>query len=139
MNINNIEKIIQKHNISAIVEAFNREHFINLNTNYYGDLLIIMYDRTKRTSISTLMGKYMDLCLEGWMPNMDGSKSSYDFLLTINQLVDITEITKVLQFKEHIHIIPLFLSSNDETGNTDVSLDISVLKEIQQQPKPILN
>jgi len=135
-----IKQLVDNHDITSIIAQFHQMSYENTGRMFTGPIVIVLYPRTKQNVVETLMDERMNLCLEGWMPDHDGNKTQYDFLLTLNtKLLNTISISNILSpIKEHIHILPLDLITNEEEM-MELSIDMNMLVHMKQMPAPVLN
>jgi hypothetical protein len=135
-----ITQLIANYDIVSVVAQFHQMSYENTGKMFTGPLIVVMYSKTKQNTVETLMGEKMDICLEGWVPDHDGNKTQYDFLLTLNTpLLNIVSINNILSpIKEHVHILPLDIAANDE-GMMNVTIHMTALLELKNLPTPVLN
>ena len=135
-----VTQLVNNYDIVSVISQFHQLSYENTGKMFTGPLIIVMYPTTKQNTVETLMGEKMDICLEGWIPDHDGNKSQYDFLITLNTpLLNIVSINNILSpIKKHIHILPLDIAENDK-GMMTVSIHMTALLELKNLPTPVLN
>jgi len=144
MNTKQIEqKIAQLNNecdLTALLHSFYQLHYENTDRDFEGEIILIMYDRSKAYIIEDIMDERMRLCLNGWVPDKNKKQTKYDFILAVPPILDIFELNNILaHVKDYIHMLPMTVLLNDATGQVEVGVDVGLILKLQQTPKPILN
>jgi len=144
MNTKQIEqKIAQLNNecdLTILMQQFYIMYYDNMDAKFNGEIILIMYDRSKAYIIEDIMGDRMRLCLNGWVPDKNRKITKYDFILAVPPILDIFELNSILaHVKDYIHMLPMTVLLNDATGQVEVGVDMGLILELQQTPKPILN
>ena len=144
MNIKQIEQKITQLNsdcdLTALMQQFYIMYYNNMDKVFDGDVILIMYDRSKAHIIEDIMGDRMNMCLNGWVPNKKQKQTRYDFILALPPLFDIFELNNTLaHVKDYTHILPMTVSLNNIINQVEVGINMSLVYELHQAPKPILN
>jgi hypothetical protein len=144
MNIEQIKQKITQLNrecdLEALMQQFYTMYYDNMDTAFNGEIILIMYDRSKAYIIEDIMGDRMKLCLNGWVPDKNKKQTKYDFILAVPPILDIFELNSILaHVKDYIHMLPMTVLLNDTTGQVEVGVDMGIILKLQQTPKPILN
>jgi hypothetical protein len=144
MNIEQIkQKITQLNNecdLEALMQQFYTMYYDNMDTAFNGDLILIMYDRSKAHIIEDIMDERMRLCLNGWVPDKNKKQTKYDFILAVPPILNLFELNNILaHVKDYIHMLPMTISLNNITNQVEVGVNMGLILKLQQTPKPILN
>ena len=144
MNIKQIEQKITQLNsdydLTALMHQFYTMYYNNMDKVFDGDVILIMYDRSKAHIIEDIMGDRMNMCLNGWVPNKSKKQTRYDFILALPPLFDIFELNNILaHVKDYIHMLPMTVSLNNITNQVEVGVNVGLILKLHQTPKPILN
>lgn len=144
MNIKQIEQKINQLNnecdLTALMQQFYTMYYNNMDKEFDGNVVLIMYDRSKAHIIEDIMGDRMNMCLNGWVPNKNKNPTKYDFILALPPLFDIFELNNTLaHVKDYIHMLPVTISLNNITNQVEVGINMGLILELHQAPKPILN
>lgn len=144
MNIKQIEqKIIQlnsDYDLTALMQQFYALYYENMDKAFDGDVILVMYEGSKAHIVENIMGDRMNMCLNGWVPNKSKKQTRYDFILALPPLFDIFELNNTLtHVKDYIHILPMTVSLNNIINQVEVGINMSLVYELHQAPKPILN
>lgn len=146
MNIKQIEqKIIQLNSecdLTALMQQFYTMYYENMDKVFDGDVILVMYEGSKAHIVENIMGDRMNMCLNGWVPNKNKNnrKTKYDFMIALPPLFDIFELNNTLtHVKDYTHILPMTVSLNKVTNQVEVGINMSLVYELHQAPKPILN
>jgi hypothetical protein len=144
MNIEQIKQKITQLNrecdLEALMQQFYTMYYDNMDTAFNGDLILIMYDRSKAHIIEDIMDERMRLCLNGWVPDKNKKQTKYDFILAVPPILNLFELNNILaHVKDYIHMLPMTISLNNITNQVEVGVNMGLILKLQQTPKPILN
>jgi hypothetical protein len=144
MNIEQIKQKITQLNrecdLEALMQQFYTMYYDNMDTAFNGDLVLIMYDRSKAHIIEDIMDDRMRLCLNGWVPDKNKKQTKYDFILAVPPILNLFELNNILaHVKDYIHMLPMTISLNNITNQVEVGVNMGLILKLQQTPKPILN
>jgi hypothetical protein len=119
------KKLIEKHNITGIIEGFYHACIENTGMRYQGVIHLVVF---KSKLLNSIEAKFHPLpVLSGWIPKLDNTKSKYDFILIPGVMMGEVEVLGVLPNLIDFTYLKILLEQNKHTGQMEVILEEEIL------------